>query len=100
MNKGIKFLKNKYMWMLLMGFLLTALLVLTIWITSEPWKTIFNISAMLGSGVFCSALVSWIIEVNNNKAIAKEHERQRKFIYRRYKKRNVLLFGNQKLTEG
>ena len=57
---------KKYFWMIAVGFVLTISFIATIWLKGV-WDTIFNIVAMIGSGILCSAVVSYIIEISNNK---------------------------------
>lgn len=43
-------------------------------------ENFINIIAMLGSGVFCSAIVSLIIEKSNTKRDEEEKARQKEFV--------------------
>ena len=71
--------KCRYIIMMIIGSICTGLYVATLWANSI-WDMIFNILAMLGSGVFCSALVSLIIETRNEIMLEQEHKRQRDYI--------------------
>ena len=74
------------------GILLTLLLFLNDCVYG-CWKQVINILAMLGSGVFCSAIVSWIIEHNNIKMINEERLIQSKFVLRRvFNRLNTYIF--------
>ena len=74
---------DKYIAMVVIGVILTLSLIVTLWLPENHWSVVaFNILAMLGSGVLCSAIVSWIIEWNNDKTLDKEHQRQREFFFR------------------
>ncbi len=69
--------------MISVGAIATLLSILNIWLC-ETWQVIINIIAMLGGGVFCSAIVSWIIEENNKKIQREEKLNQRKFVLRSF----------------
>ena len=65
--------------MIIIGVILTLLLIATIW-TNDEIDLIFNILAMIGSGILCSAIVSLIIEENNKRIAREEKIKQREFI--------------------
>ena len=65
--------------MIISGVVLTLLLIATIW-TNDEIDVIFNILSMIGSGIFCSAIVSWIIEENNIRKAREEKIKHREFI--------------------
>lgn len=72
-NKATKYKGNiVYIIMLVAGFLATFSYVGTIW-ASNAGDIILNIFAMLGSGIFCSGIVSLIVEKAGKK-------RQREFL--------------------
>ncbi len=72
-NKATKYKGNiVYIIMLVVGFLATFSYVGTIW-ASNAGDIILNIFAMLGSGIFCSGIVSLIVEKAGKK-------RQREFL--------------------
>lgn len=70
---------KKYIWMIIIGFVLTISFIATIWL-KDAWNTIFNIIAMIGSGILCSAVVSYIIEISNNKRDENLKQEQQKYI--------------------
>ena len=73
---------KKYIIMIAVGLALTLSLIITIWLPEDHWGTVvLNIFAMIGSGVLCSAIVSWIIERNNDKVLDIAHQRQREFFF-------------------
>ena len=73
---------KKYIIMIAIGLALTLSLIITIWLPEDHWGTVvLNIFAMIGSGVLCSAIVSWIIERNNDKVLDIAHQRQREFFF-------------------
>ena len=65
-KKMIKwFMKHKYKIMIFTGLILTCclffeLIKLACWI-----RVLINIASMIGSGVLCSAIVSWFVEKSN-----------------------------------
>lgn len=70
---------KKYIIMMVSGIVLTLLLFCTIWVSS-CWDIVFNVFAMLGSGVFCSAIVSLIVEQNNERREKQRKQEQRDFL--------------------
>ncbi len=83
---------KKYIWMIIIGFVLTISFVTTIWL-KDVWDTIFNIVAMIGSGILCSAVVSYIIEISNNKRDEKLKQEQQKYILSSVKDSLLWLFS-------
>ena len=83
---------KKYFWMIAVGFVLTISFIATIWLKCV-WDTIFNIVAMLGSGILCSAVVSYIIEISNNKRDEKLKQEQQKYILSSAKDSLLWLFS-------
>ena len=71
---------KKYYWMMVVGLVATLSLVVNIWIKDHTWTIIINIIAMVGNGILCSAIVSYIIEVSANKRTKKLKCEQRKYI--------------------
>ena len=65
---------------MIVGLLATLLLGLTIW-TCDVWDIILNIVAMLGSGVFCSAIVSYFIEKQQNLINLQKRLDSQRFIF-------------------
>lgn len=83
---------KKYIWMIVIGFVLTISFIATIWL-KDVWDTIFNIVAMIGSGILCSAVVSYIIEISNNKRDEKLKQEQQKYILSSVKDSLLWLFS-------
>ena len=83
---------KKYFWMIAVGFVLTISFIATIWLKGV-WDTIFNIVAMIGSGILCSAVVSYIIEISNNKRDEKLKQEQQKYILSSAKDSLLWLFS-------
>lgn len=83
---------QKYFWMIAVGFVLTISFIATIWLKGV-WDTIFNIVAMIGSGILCSAVVSYIIEISNNKRDEKLKQEQQKYILSSAKDSLLWLFS-------
>ena len=83
---------KKYIWMIAVGFVLTISFIATIWLKCV-WDTIFNIVAMIGSGILCSAVVSYIIEISNNKRDEKLKQEQQKYIFSSAKDSLLWLFS-------
>ena len=71
--------KHIYILMIVVGAILTASFVITIW-TNPNIDAIINIVAMVGSGVFCSAIVALFTELRNERILELEHNRQREYI--------------------
>ena len=65
--------------MIVVGAILTALFVITIW-SNQNVDVIINIVAMVGSGIFCSAIVALFTELRNERILELEHSRQREYI--------------------
>lgn len=70
---------SKYFWMMFIGCGMTLVLL---WEKGDGSKkdTIFNIIAMIGSGVLCSAFVSWLIEIQNTKLQEKKNQKTLKLL--------------------
>lgn len=83
---------KKYIWMIVIGFVLTISFIATIW-TNKTWTIIFNIIAMIGSGILCSAVVSYIIEISNNKRDEKLKQEQQEYILSSVKDSLLWLFS-------
>lgn len=89
-----KIFKNKFFWMLSSGLILTFMLfvkLLPCVVVSELIKIFIDVFAMLGSGVFCSAIVALIIE----KQTKETQDRQRKFILASAKDRFITLYSRE-----
>ena len=71
--------KHIYILMIVVGAILTASFVITI-LTNPNIDAIINIVAMVGSGVFCSAIVALFTELRNERILELEHNRQREYI--------------------
>lgn len=71
---------KKYYWMMAVGTIATLSFIATIWLENRAWNIIINIIAMIGSGILCSAIVSYIIEISENKRIEKLKCEQRSYI--------------------
>lgn len=80
LNKFKKVIKKTYFWLLIIGVLLTIAYVSVIWVDDKVLATILNILAMLGSGIFCSAIVSLVFEINNSRRDEKERKIKRTYI--------------------
>lgn len=83
---------KKYIWMIVIGFVLTISFIATIW-TNKTWTIIFNIIAMIGSGILCSAVVSYIIGISNNKRDEKLKQEQQEYILSSVKDSLLWLFS-------
>lgn len=83
---------KKYIWMIVIGFVLTISFIATIWLKGA-WNTVFNIFAMIGSGILCSAVVSYIIEISNNKRDENLKQEQQKYILSSVKYSLLWLFS-------
>lgn len=83
---------KKYIWMIVIGFVLTISFIATIW-TNNTWSAIFNIISMIGSGILCSAVVSYIIEISNNKRVQNLKQEQQKYILSSVKDSLLWLFS-------
>lgn len=95
----MKIFKNKYLLMMLVGIFFTLLLLNKLFDDIPMWATIsLDILAMLGSGVFCSAVVSWIIDKQNQKVSNKRREEQRNFILSSAQ-RSIVNIYKRELTE-
>lgn len=70
---------KKYFFMFILGLLATFSFIFTIW-ADEETDIVLNIIAMIGSGIFCSALVSLIIEQSNKKRELQRKQDEQKFI--------------------
>ena len=86
---------KKYYWMMAAGIVATLSLVVNIWIKDYAWTIIINIIAMVGSGILCSAIVSYIIEVSENKRIEKMKCEQRDYILSSVKYSLLSLFSSE-----
>lgn len=83
---------KKYIWMMLAGSIATLSIIATIW-TDKTWTVIFNLIAMLGSGILCSAVVSYITEISNNKRDENLKQKQREYILSSLKDSSLWLFS-------
>ena len=72
--------KSVYMWMFIIGGLLSASILFDLLEIPEWLSTIISLLAMLGGGVFCSALVSCLIEKQNETRENKRKEAQREYV--------------------
>lgn len=86
MFKLLKWIKgkifNSILFWIVVGFLATISYVGTIWINqTSHWHTILNIIAMLGSGIFCSAIVSLGFEKANQRKLLAEQRCNREYFF-------------------
>ena len=65
--------------MIVIGALLTFSLFASIW-TDSSIDLIFDILAMLGSGILCSAIVALLTEIRNDKILVASNQRNRTFV--------------------
>lgn len=72
--------KGVYWWMFGVGGLLSALILCDLLGIPDWLSTVFSFLAMLGGGVFCSALVSYLIEKQNEIREKKQKDAQRKYL--------------------
>lgn len=72
-------MKKKYIIMITFGVLATLSLIFTIF-SDCVWDVIWNIMAMIGSGVLCSAIVSWRVEAANLREQKANISKQREFV--------------------
>ena len=85
--------------MILSGAVLTFLLFNKLFGEIPMWLTIgLDVLAMLGSGVFCSAIVSLIIDKQNQKIADEKREEQRIFILGS-SQRSIVNLYKRELTE-
>lgn len=72
--------KGVYRWMFGIGGLLSALILCDLLGIPGWLSTVFSFLAMLGGGVFCSALVSYLIEKQNEIREKKQKDAQRQYL--------------------
>ena len=71
--------KSSYVWMFLVGGF-SSLLMLVNMCEIPEWLThVFSFASVIGSGIFCSALVTYLVEKQNEK-----HEERQKEIQQKY----------------
>ena len=89
----MKHVKKKYLIMTIIGIVLTALLFLKL-INDMPKMVtlVIEVLSMLGGGIFCSAIVSWIIDIQNQEEIKRIREEQRAFILKGLQRRIINLY--------
>lgn len=75
----LKASKRVYVWMIVVGIVLTISLVSKIW-TGDNIDIIFDIIAMIGSGVLCSAIVALLTEIRNEKMMSMAQQKNRGFV--------------------
>ena len=73
-------MKKCYRIMIIIGALATLLYIISIW-TPPVWDVILNVIAMLGSGVFCSAIVSYFIDKQHELMSLQKQLDSQRFIY-------------------
>ena len=76
-------MKNKTIYFsLFSGIVMTLLYLVAIFLPdNSKWIIVLNFVAMLGSGIFCSALVSLLFAKENEKQIAIEKSKRREFYF-------------------
>lgn len=73
--------KWRYLLLIGVGAAFTFILPLKLCaVVSDGWGVALDIAAMLGSGIVCSASVSWFIDAQNEKRDKDTQERQREYI--------------------
>ena len=71
----------KYLCWVIIGAALTLVLLFKhCSFVPSSWHIALDISAMFGSGIFCSTLVSWFIDAQNKKRDNESQKRQREYI--------------------
>ena len=72
--------KRTYLIIIICGVILTLSLIATIW-TKNEIDVIFNILAMLGSGIFCSAIVSYFLDKRQELINLQKQLDSQRFLY-------------------
>ena len=76
-----KIIHNMYFW-IVVGFVATLSYAFTLLLDdNSPFNVIFNIFAMLGSGIFCSAIVSLGFEKATKRRMVEEQNTRREFYF-------------------
>lgn len=87
---------KKYIWLLSIGLTLSFSLCFSIISGCPYWVTVLmDILTMLGSGLVCSAVVTWIVESNNEKHRKLDLKRQRIFALSAIVNRTKYLLKNE-----
>ncbi|MBO5394279.1 MAG: hypothetical protein J6A28_00010 [Clostridia bacterium] len=87
---------KKYIWMLSIGLVFSFSLCFSIIPGCPYWLVVLtDIFAMLGSGLVCSAVVTWIVESNNEKHRKIDIKRQKVFALSAIVDRTKYLLKNE-----
>jgi hypothetical protein len=90
--------KRNYIICLILSGLTTLLLLLKLF----PWYPVnqyvwLDLAAIFGGGVFCSTIVSWIVEAQNAKRDQETQQKQREYILATVKSRFIRLYERELL---
>lgn len=87
---------KKYVWLLSLGIVLSFSLCFSIIEGCPYWVVVLmDIFTTLGSGLVCSAVVTWIVESNNEKHHQRDLNRQRLFALSEIVNRTKYLLKNE-----
>ena len=91
--------RSKYIYMLGISLIMTmAMLLKMLECLTEPWTILCDFIAMIGGGIFCSTIVSWIIDEQNKNKELREREEQRKYVFSSVKNSFIRLFERELLV--
>jgi len=71
--------KSSYVWMFLIGGFCSLLMLVNMSKIPEWLTYVFSFASVIGSGIFCSALVTYLVEKQNKKREERQKEIQQKY---------------------
>ena len=88
--------REKYIRIIVISLIMTLTLLLKMCeCITVPWTILCDFIAMIGGGIFCSTIVSWIIDEQNKNKEKRAREEQRKYIFSSVKNSFIRLFERE-----
>lgn len=88
--------REKYIRIIVISLIMTLTLLLKMCeCITVPWTILCDFIAMIGGGILCSTIVSWIIDEQNKNKEKRAREEQRKYIFSSVKNSFIRLFERE-----
>lgn len=88
--------RKEYIFMIVLGLVMTlAMFIKMCDGITKFWTILCDFTAMIGGGILCSTIVSYVIDKQNKKREQRDREEQRKYIFSSVKNNFMRLFERE-----